>query len=230
MSGENSDYSNIMNNPLLLGIETSGILCSVAWWQNGSTLLEYNLERKNEHAAVLAAVVEEGFKNLGIDPRETTCVALGSGPGSFTGLRIGMSYAKGFCYGQDIPLIPITNFELLAELTDDTVYPVYTLIEAGKGKYYTGIFEKEKTQLNKKNLYTVSQLEEQISEHGIIVVHEEISNGYFTQHYNKTLMIIDGPYSAAKICSLGYHKLLKGQAPVLNDIEPMYLQSFAGIS
>jgi tRNA threonylcarbamoyladenosine biosynthesis protein TsaB len=218
-----------MSNPIVLGIETSGILCSVAWWQNDAILLEYNLERKNEHAVLLAVFVEKGFKKLGINPAETSYVALGSGPGSFTGLRIGMSYAKGFCYGHDIPLISVTNFEMLADLSEENVYPVYTLIEAGKGNYYTGIFKEDKTRLDEKNVYSVSQLEEKISDTGIIVVHEENSQGYLTQVFEKAIRIIDGQYSAAKLCSLGYHKLLRGEMNDISDIEPFYLQAFAGI-
>ena len=117
-----------MSDHLVLGIETSGILCSVAWWQNGSVLLEYNLEKKNEHAVLLAALVERGFNELKIDHNTVTHVAVGSGPGSFTGLRIGMSYAKGFCFGHNIPLIPVTNFELLSDLAEDNKFPIYTFV------------------------------------------------------------------------------------------------------
>jgi tRNA threonylcarbamoyladenosine biosynthesis protein TsaB len=219
-----------MSNDLVLGIETSGILCSVAWWQNGSVLLEYNLERKNEHAVILAAFVEKGFKELGIDPKEITHVVLGSGPGSFTGLRIGMSYAKGFCFGRNIPLIPVTNFELLSDHVKDDIFPVYTLIEAGKGKYYTGIFYQDKSVLDEKYVSSISQLENKISENGLIVVHEENSKGYFTQFFDSNVGIIDGQYSAAKLCELGYKKYLKGPLLQLNEIEPQYLQTFAGVS
>jgi tRNA threonylcarbamoyladenosine biosynthesis protein TsaB len=218
-----------MSNYLILGIETSGILCSVAWWQNGSVLLEYNLERKNEHAILLAAFVERGFKELEIDSKAVTHVAIGSGPGSFTGLRIGMSYAKGFCLGHNIPLIPVTHFELLSDLAEDNKFPVYTLIEAGKGNYYTGIFNRDKSELDEKYLFPISQLENKIPEKGQIVVHEENSKGYFTQFFGRTAEIIAGQYSAARLCALGYNKHLKGPLLKLNEIEPQYLQTFAGV-
>jgi tRNA threonylcarbamoyladenosine biosynthesis protein TsaB len=219
-----------MSDLLILGIETSGILCSVAWWQNGSTLLEYNLERKNEHAVVLAAFVDKGFRELGIDPADTTHVAVGSGPGSFTGLRIGMSYAKGFCFGHKIPFIPVTNFEILSDLVSDNEYPIYTLIEAGKGNYYTGVFDRDKNSLDETFFYSTSDLQTKISESGIIVVHEETSKGYFTRFFDKSVKIIDGQYSASRICSLGQQKIEKGQIAKLDEIEPFYLQAFAGIS
>jgi tRNA threonylcarbamoyladenosine biosynthesis protein TsaB len=219
-----------MNNKLILGIETSGILCSVAWWRNGSLLLEYNAERKNEHAVVLAEFVDKGFKEVGIEPRETSYVAIGSGPGSFTGLRIGMAYAKGFCFGFDIPLIPVTHFEILAHLADDSAFPIYTLIEAGKGRYFTGIFERNRTEPDEKSVYSISELANKIQENGVIVIHEEISKGYFTHYFEKPVKIIDGKYSSAIICEIGQNKSLKEQRSDLNEIEPLYLQAFAGMT
>ena len=220
----------MMSDTLILGIETSGILCSVAWWQNGSTLLEYSLERKNEHAVLLAALVEKGFKELQLNPSKTTHVAIGSGPGSFTGLRIGMSYAKGFCFGYNIPLIPVTNFEVLSDLADDGVSPVYTVIEAGKGNYYTGIFKHDKRELSETCFFSISDLYNKITDSGLVIVHEEISKGYFTQFFEKAIKVIDGNYSASRLCSISYKKLERDQYSKLDEIEPFYLQAFAGIS
>jgi tRNA threonylcarbamoyladenosine biosynthesis protein TsaB len=218
-----------MSNHLVLGIETSGIRCSVAWWQNGSELLEFNLERKNEHAVLLAALVEKGFKELKINQNTVTHVVIGSGPGSFTGLRIGMSYAKGFCFGHNIPLISVTNFELLSDLAKDTNFPIYTLIEAGRERYYTGIFVKEKSNIDQKYLSDVSQLIKQIPNSAQCVVHEENSKGYIKQFLGNKIEIIEGQYRAARLCALGYNKQLKDPLQELNEIEPLYLQTFAGV-
>lgn len=217
-----------MNDHLVLGIETSGIRCSVAWWKNGSVLLEYNLERKNEHAVLLAALVEKGFNELGFNPNTITQVVIGAGPGSFTGLRIGMSYAKGFCFGHNIPLISVTNFELLSDLAESDKFPIYTLIEAGRGNYYTGIFKKEKSTLDQKFLSPVSQLKQELSESGQIIVHEENSKGFLQESFGKAIKIVDGQYRAARLCVLGYNKQNDLHVD-LNEIEPLYLQKFAGI-
>jgi len=218
-----------MSDHLVLGIETSGIRCSVAWWQNGSVLLEYNLDRKNEHGILLAALVEKGFKELGFNSSSVTHVVIGSGPGSFTGLRIGMSYAKGLCLGHNIPLIPVTNFELLSDLAEDEKFPVFTLIEAGKGSYYTGVFKKEKSTLDQKFLSPASQLEQQVSDNGQVVVHEENSKGFIEKSLSESVKINNGQYRAARLCVLGYEKKIRPHKD-LNEIEPLYLQKFAGIS
>ena len=229
MNGGNFVYLNFMSDHLVLGIETSGIRCSVAWWQNGAELLEYNLERKNEHSVLLASLVEKGFKELEINQNTVTHVAIGSGPGSFTGLRIGMSYAKGFCFGHNIPLIPVTNFEVLSDLAEDNNFPIYTMIEAGREKYYTGIFGEENSKIDQKYLAHISQLEEELSENAQYIVHEENSKGFFKKFLGNKSEIIDGQYRAARICALGYNNQLKYPLQNLNEIEPMYLQTFAGV-
>jgi tRNA threonylcarbamoyladenosine biosynthesis protein TsaB len=215
-----------MNNPLILGIETSGRLCSIAWWQDETILLEYNLESKNEHTILLDTFVKKGLEELKIDPKSITLVVIASGPGSFTGLRIGMSYAKGFCSGYSIPLIPVTNFELLADLIKNNNFPVYTVIEAGRGNYYTAIFKQKNSNFDNVYLSHVSHLKQQIPEDGQIVVHEEIAKGYFKQFFDRNSMVLNDEYHAARLCVLGYYKQQHEKILNLDQIEPLYLQSF----
>jgi tRNA threonylcarbamoyladenosine biosynthesis protein TsaB len=217
-----------MNNYLVMGIETSGILCSIAWWQNNHTLLEYNLNRKNAHASVLADLVHKGFQELKLNPQSLSLVSVGSGPGSFTGLRIGMAYAKGVCFGLNIPLISVTNFELLADKVDEE-YPVFSLIDAQRENYYTGKFQTSKTNLDEKFLLNVKQLKKYIPENGTIVIHEESSKGFFAKSFGREATIIQGEYSAARICALGYNKYIEGEYTSLDEVEPLYLQTFAGV-
>lgn len=219
-----------MNEPLILGIETSGILCSVAWCQKDQVLLEFNVERKNAHATLLAQLIEKGFLELNLIASDISCLAVGAGPGSFTGLRIGMSYAKGFCYGTDIPLISVTNFEILADAVSDANIPLYALIDARKNNYYTGVFKTDKTKLDEKYLSNITQLGKIIPESGHIIVHEEQEKGLFVQSYRGKGSIFQGEYSAVRICSIGYQKYAKGDFLDLDQVEPLYLQAFAGVS
>jgi tRNA threonylcarbamoyladenosine biosynthesis protein TsaB len=217
-----------MNNHLVMGIETSGILCSIAWCQNNQTLIEYNVNRKNAHATLLAELVHKGFQELKLNPQSLSLISVGSGPGSFTGLRIGMAYAKGICFGLDIPLVTVTNFELLADKVDDN-YPIYTLIDARRENYYTGKFQTSKTNLDEKFLLNLKQLKKYIPENGTVVVHEETSKGFFANSFNRRATIIQEEYNAARICALGYSKYIRGEYTTLDELEPLYLQTFAGV-
>jgi len=218
-----------MNDFITLGIETSGILCAVAWWQNGQTLLEYKLESKNAHSTVLADFIKKGHKSLAIDSRSISLVSVASGPGSFTGLRIGMSFAKGFCIGGDIPLVAVTNFDLLAALADQNAQPVYTLIEARHDRYYAGQFLKKNGELTRKFLAHKEQLAAEIPDNTQIIVHEEVQKGTFQKCLPAGRTVIPGDYQASILCETGRRVFTEQPLIPLDDIEPLYLQAFAGV-
>lgn len=228
-NGENLNYSNTMSDQLILGIETSGIVCGVAWWQPDNVLLEYHFEQKNAHATLLPELVEKGFKELNRNIDSTTYLTVGSGPGSFTGLRIGMAYAKGFCFGLDIPLIPVNHFEMLAFAAEDDRFPLFTLIEARNNNYYTGVFNTSKSNLDKKYLSNITQLEKELPDIGNIVVHEELERGKLAQKFDKLVQLLQIEYNAVDLCRISYQKYINENPKSLDEIEPLYLQAFAGV-
>lgn len=218
-----------MNDSLVLGIETSGILCSVAWWQNDKILLEYNIEKRNAHGTLLASLVEEGHKKLNISSTSVDLVAVGSGPGSFTGLRIGMAYAKGFCWGLGIPLVPVTNFEVLFYSVRAHKGPVIALIEARKGYYYVGKFLDGILQIDTRYLVEGRKLINSSNSNRMFVVHEESSPGHFIDLCPNSLKVKQGDYRASVICTLGHQKYGQKEIKDLAEVEPFYVQPFAGV-
>ncbi|MGE5351247.1 MAG: tRNA (adenosine(37)-N6)-threonylcarbamoyltransferase complex dimerization subunit type 1 TsaB [Acidobacteriota bacterium] len=104
----------ISENKPILSLETSGELCSAAVYFNDSKYTEINLMLKHVHSEKLLDVVDDVLKSAGILLKEVQALAVSSGPGSFTGLRIGMSAAKGLAIGAGLPIIPVPTFEALA--------------------------------------------------------------------------------------------------------------------
>jgi tRNA threonylcarbamoyladenosine biosynthesis protein TsaB len=99
---------------LLLHIETSTNVCSVALSENLDCIyFKSNADGMN-HAALLSVFIAEALALLKSSGKSLSAVAVSSGPGSYTGLRIGVSTAKGLCYGLDIPLIAVSTLEVLA--------------------------------------------------------------------------------------------------------------------
>lgn len=99
---------------VILSLETSTDVCSAALHDQGTLLSEAEIHERQVHGAKLAVMVNQLMAAAGIDARQINAVAVTSGPGSYTGLRIGTSTAKGLCYALDIPLIAVGSLELLA--------------------------------------------------------------------------------------------------------------------
>lgn len=98
----------------ILHIETSGDNCSVALSRGMELINSLENEEKQGHAAVLTSLIGELLKISYIEIKDLAAVAVSKGPGSYTGLRIGVSTAKGICFAQDIPLIAVNTLESIA--------------------------------------------------------------------------------------------------------------------
>jgi tRNA threonylcarbamoyladenosine biosynthesis protein TsaB len=99
---------------LILSLETSTTTCSVALHSQGQLQVLEEIHIPQTQATKLALLIEAALKNSGVDRTQLTAVAVTSGPGSYTGLRIGTSTAKGLCFGLNIPLIAVNTLALMA--------------------------------------------------------------------------------------------------------------------
>lgn len=99
---------------LILSLETATDVCSVALHENGKLIADLNLYLDKSHSNALAALVDQLFAFTDLQKKDLKAVAVSKGPGSYTGLRIGTSLAKGICFGLDIPLIAINTLEAMA--------------------------------------------------------------------------------------------------------------------
>lgn len=99
---------------MMLLIETSAELCSVALAEDGKVLSLRVSDTPHSHASLTAVFVDEVLRENSVTVRDCSAVAVSSGPGSYTGLRVGSSTAKGLCYGAGIPLIAVPTLEILA--------------------------------------------------------------------------------------------------------------------
>lgn len=98
---------------IILHIETSTNVCSVALSEDTACLFSTSNAEGMNHAALLSVFIAEAMKVLKATGKKLDAVAVSSGPGSYTGLRIGVSTAKGLCYGYGIPLIAVSTLEVL---------------------------------------------------------------------------------------------------------------------
>ena len=118
-------------------IETGTDICSVGLVQNGELISLRESDSGRDHAKKVATFVDEILKLNNIQPEEIDAVAVGEGPGSYTGLRIGVSFAKGLCYGTGKPLIAVSS---LAAWDEATLCP---MIDARRMEVYTQLFDSK---------------------------------------------------------------------------------------
>ena len=101
---------------LILCIETGTDICSVGIARDGELMSLRESDQGRDHAKQVAVFVDELLRETGVKPDELDAVAVGMGPGSYTGLRIGVSFAKGLCYGLNIPLLAVGSLEALNDV------------------------------------------------------------------------------------------------------------------
>lgn len=101
---------------LILSIETGTDICSVALANDGELMALRESDEGRDHAKKVALFVDELLRETGVQPADLDAIAVGKGPGSYTGLRIGVSFAKGMCYALGIPLISVGSLDALSEV------------------------------------------------------------------------------------------------------------------
>ena len=136
-----------MDDTLILNIETSGEICSVALTRSGAVDFERQSAEGMKHAELLAPFVDEAMAEIRRKEDRLSAVAVSIGPGSYTGLRIGLSMAKGLAYGLDIPLLGIPTLEILAvkamfrnrEWTGEEI--LVPMLDARRMEVYTAAYD-----------------------------------------------------------------------------------------
>jgi len=133
-------------NPLILGIETSTLSCSVALFSSDGLLhATQKCDAQHVHASHLLPMISEALEVLGKSPKDLSAVAVCAGPGSYTGLRIGVSTAKGLCHAMGIPLIAINSLEIQAYEALESIDEGSTIVavmDARRDEVYTQTFER----------------------------------------------------------------------------------------
>ena len=221
----------------ILNIETSTETCSVAVAQDGGIIFEKINNEPNSHTKYLAKFVEEALSFAESHAIPLDAVAVSSGPGSYTGLRIGVSTAKGICYGKNVPLIAIPKLKLLCvkpllsdDIEDENAL-LCPMIDARRMEAYTAIYDR-----------ALREVREVIAE--VIdanTYNEWLDKGlvyFFGNGAEKCKEIINHPNArfidnvvptAKSMLPLAELAIAKGQYEDVAYFEPFYLKDFVAI-
>ncbi len=169
---------------IILCLETATTNCSVAIAIDGEikAIREEN-NQKFSHAEKLHVFIDEVLKEANIDKKKLDAVAVSKGPGSYTGLRIGVSAAKGLCFALDIPLISTFTLEVLAQQVQCEDCVIIPLLDARRMEVYSAVFNSDKRQIRETKA-------EILNENSFIDFLEE----------GKTIFLGDGAIKFEAIC------------------------------
>ena len=145
----------------ILNIETSTTCCSAAITIDGKPVASVEQLANANHASQLPVFIQQLLHEANVNGWHLDAVALSQGPGSYTGLRIGASTAKGICYGLNIPLIPVDTLQVLCASVPSGVLPdnalLCPMLDARRMEVYTALYQQQGTQLS-----TISEVQAMI--------------------------------------------------------------------
>ncbi len=216
---------------MILGIETSTRVCSVALVDSGQVAVEVTLNIGVHHAERLVPMVSDVLEQAGEALADLSGVAVASGPGSFTGLRIGMSTAKGLCAGADLPLVAVPTLMALAYQTASQSMPVCPMLDARRGQVYAGLYRRQGEQvvrLAPDAVTGVADLTRRLPNPVLLV-------GEGTEAYRDEITACRGDAAqfapgilglprAGSVALLGARRVAAGDVDDLSDAEPQYLR------
>ncbi len=215
----------------VLGVDTSTMTAGIGIVDEDEILVEVKFSVKITYSEILLSCIDQALKNVGLKINQMDGYAVSIGPGSFTGLRIGLSTLKGLSFATGKPLASVPSLDALAYLSLYCQHPVVTMLDAKKDQVYAAIYETRDGKLKRQSEYLVIDVEDlvkRISQKALFV-------GPGAKLYQKRLIELlkdrtcfslaeQSLASGATVALLGSKKLILGQIEDIVGLEPMYLR------
>ncbi len=217
---------------LILSIETATTNCSVSLSKDGETIvLKEDYDKSYSHAERLHVYIDNALEEAEIESKDIDAIAVSKGPGSYTGLRIGVSAAKGLCFALDKPLISVATLEALANQVVCKEGVIVAMLDARRMEVYSAVFNSEHKQIR--------DTQAQILDECAFAEYLEKGNVYFIGNgVEKTKGLIQHPnavFIEDKLPSSNEMSLLAFNKYKISDIEdvayfePYYLKDFVAL-
>ncbi|MFH1063003.1 MAG: tRNA (adenosine(37)-N6)-threonylcarbamoyltransferase complex dimerization subunit type 1 TsaB [Candidatus Omnitrophota bacterium] len=215
---------------ICLAVDTSSKFLCIVLMENDRVLRKYNQNKARAHGQFLIPGIQTILKKQKIRLKDLDCLAVNIGPGSFTGLRIGIAAVKGLSLGLDIPIISISSLDLIAFNCKDVKKTICPIIDAKRKQVYGAVFKQAANSLKKQGKYflgPIDQLLENLNSETLfcgdgvglykeqIMTHKDKDCSFAQEKFWYT-----DPDIFAKLCYRDYKKKKFKQA---KDIVPMYL-------
>ncbi|OWP83792.1 tRNA (adenosine(37)-N6)-threonylcarbamoyltransferase complex dimerization subunit type 1 TsaB [Flavobacterium davisii] len=212
----------------ILHLETATRNCSVSLAKEGELLAVREIaESGYTHAEKLHVFIEEVLDKAQIKINDLVAIAVSQGPGSYTGLRIGVSAAKGLCYALNIPLIAVDTLETLARQIKVSEGMIIPMIDARRMECYTAVFSnqyelqrKVESQIIDSNVFSEFQEKIHLLGDGAFKCKEVLNTAQFIYHEQAIFP------SSKEMVGIAYQKFLNQDFVDVAYFEPFYLKEF----
>lgn len=219
---------------LILSLETSTKVCSVCLSYQGNIIATKELFDANSHATHLTVFIQDLFNELDdYALKDIDALAVSSGPGSYTGLRIGVSVAKGICYALKKPLIAIPSLEALAYAAADSPLLkegtlICPMIDARRMEVYTALYDHDiKIQKDiSAEIIDEHSFQEELDKHPIIFLGDGAAKCKDTIGHEQAVFLDDKAPLASNMVAVALEKFRNNEFEDVAYFEPFYLKDF----
>jgi len=221
--------------PKILHIETATQICSVALSENEKIIASKSSDEKNAHSRILTVFIEEILESNNFKPQDLDAIAVSMGPGSYTGLRIGVSTAKGLCYSLDKPLIAVSTLQAMAwgmvKINDGKLPKALfcPMIDARRMEVYAAIFNQSNIQVRKilAEIIDESSFAELLQDNEVFFAGDGAEKCKQLLSGNPNARFIDGFVPSANyMAAIASGKFHKQEFEDVAYFEPFYLKDF----
>ncbi|MBL4655502.1 MAG: tRNA (adenosine(37)-N6)-threonylcarbamoyltransferase complex dimerization subunit type 1 TsaB [Bacteroidia bacterium] len=221
---------------LLLHIETATKVCSIALSNENEIIGIKETNEQKSCSNVITVFINDLLIENEINPKELDAIVVSQGPGSYTGLRIGVSTAKGLCYSLDKPLIAINTLESMAngiiKETEITKFLLCPMIDARRMEVFTALFDNQLKQIESTSAKVLDKCSylDQLKNNSIIFFGDGCAKFQNLISDNNNAKFIEGyELSASSMVELALEKFKKSKFEDVAYFEPFYLKEFKGV-
>lgn len=217
---------------LILNIETSTTNCSVSLSQDGETLvLKEDNNNKYSHAERLHSYIDEVVKAAKVSLNDLDAISISKGPGSYTGLRIGVSAAKGLCFALDKPLVSISTLKILAYQVKIDNGVIVPMLDARRMEVYSAVFNSDYKQVRgiQAQVLDEDSFKDYLYDGKVYFIGNGVEKTKAIISHPNAVFIDDKLPSANEMSLLAFNKYKKNDIEDVAYFEPYYLKDFIAL-
>lgn len=215
----------------ILAIETSTPACSVALVVGDATFCRYS-EEPRSHTRLIMGMIDEVLREAGITVDNLDALAVTVGPGSFTGLRIGFSTVQGLAFGADIPVIPVSTLQVMAQTYSrsedvDSSDTIMSVLDARMGEFNCGVY-----QLDNRGCFTAIVEDRLLSKNNALALCESLnpnvivgdSNALLNDSKTSSQLLKELYPDAVDLLDIAFASFARGEAVPVDQVDLVYLR------